>query len=437
METEFTKVEELNQLGDNLMQAGKVKEALDYYEKAEAEEPNCKDTYLKKGIAYAALQEYDAAIEELHKVLKLDKANCEAYVQLFRIYFLQGNYKEAIMNANIAIDNGEEDPDLYFHIAKAYERLKEHDRAIRNYNKAISLNQLEGKYYVEKSKNLVRRRKFEDALETLADLNKYCPDAFEAYHYSFLIYMQAGEYVMADKVINTGLEMFPTDVSLYYDKLRILNVVKEFDAALELIGLLKQLPGFAAEERNILVEEARVYLQTERTEKAAEVLEKVINMDGAQTFEAHYLLMNTYLSMQRLEDVVRIARIMTDADDNSTYARSAYYYEAMSLLKMNKTADSKQCYKKAIEKYRLHGLKHPEDLDTYMFRALCHKDIGEYEKALNVLDYALKLRNDFAPIHLIRSNVYKDMGREQEAQQELNQAKELDGSLEMILQLTQ
>lgn len=433
MENEYTKVEELNQLGDNLLKAGNVQAAIEYYEKAEQENPNCKDTYLKMGVAYAGLKDYAKANEQFEKVLKLDKSNAEVYVHLFKINALQGKYKEAIINANKAIDNGGETADLYYQIAKAYERLKEDDRAIRNYNRAIEMDQLAGKYYVEKAKNLVRRRKMQDALETLAELNKYCPDAYEAYHYSFLIYMQAGEFVIADKVINAGLELFPTDVSLYYDKLRILNAVKEFDAALELIGLLKQVPGYDTEERNILLEEARVYLQTEKADKAIEILEKVIEMEGATSFEAHYILMNTYIAKQSFDDVIRIARIMIDADDNSTYSRSAYYYEAMSLMKLNREADAKQCYKKAIGKYRLHGLKHPEDLDTYLFRALCHKDLEEYDKALNVLEYVFKLKADFAPAHLIRSNIYKDMGREQEAQQELNLAKTSDEALATLL----
>jgi tetratricopeptide (TPR) repeat protein len=429
MNENITREAELNQMAINLMKAGNLEDAIEYLNEAEEENPNYKDTYRNRGIVYAGQKKYEQALEEFQNVLKLDKKDSETYIHLAQVNLILGRFREGIVNYNFALEYGEPNPEIYFNLGRAYLEIGEEEKANRNFNKAIELNPIEGKYYVAKVRILMQKERWEEALEVLAELNHYCPDAYEAYHYSFLIYMYMGEYEKADEIINIGLKSFPTDISLYYDKLRILNVVKEFDAALELIGLLEKVPGFEVEERNIRLEEARVYLQTERGEEAVELLEKVINMDGATSFEAHYLLMNTYLSMDRLEDAVRIARIMIAANDYSAYARSAFYYEPMCLMKLGKTAEAKQSYKRAIGELRTYSLKNPADLDAYLFRALCYKDIEEYDKAISILDYVLKLKSDFAPAHLIKSNVYRDMGKNEEAQRESNMVRETDKDL--------
>ena len=56
---EYKNVEELNQLGINLMNAGNPKAALDYFLQAEKENPNYKETYINQGCVYAAIGEMD------------------------------------------------------------------------------------------------------------------------------------------------------------------------------------------------------------------------------------------------------------------------------------------------------------------------------------------------------------------------------------------
>lgn len=430
---EYKTVEELNQLGMNLVKAGNVEEAMKYFKQAEIESPNYWETYINQGCAYAAMSQLDNAEEAFNKVLKLDKKNAEAYVNLANISYMRGKYKQGIMYGNEAIRYGTEDSKVLFNIARAYESLNDTDMAIRFYNRAIEMDSLNPEYYLKKAHILVNRKDFNNALATLAELNEKCPESFESYHYSFLIYLQQGDLGNADAVINAGIDLFPMDISLYYDKLRLLNVAKEFDAALELIGLLKQLPTFSEEEINILLEEARIYLQTEKVEKAVEILEKVINMP-VSNFEAHYLLENTYLSLGRFDDVIRIASIMKDADDGSEFARGARYYLPMATYKVKGLEAAKPLYEEAIDFFRLYGLKHPADLDTYMYRALCYKDLQQYDKALNTLDYGIKLKSDFAAFHLVRANIMREMGNSEEYEKELKVAKDNNPMLEAMLE---
>lgn len=435
MKNEITKEEELNQFGWNLAQAGKLQEALEYFEQAEKVNPNYLDTYMNRGRTYAALEEYKKAAEDFSKILLVEKRNTQALFHLANMCYLMKDYQTGIIHAQSAAEAGYEGAALYYNLGKAYEEIGDDDKALRNYNKAIAQEPLEGNYYIRKARLLVKHQEFEEALETLAELNHYCPDSFESYHYTYLIYMQMGEFIKADAVITSGIEAFPTDVSLYYDKLRILNIAKEFEDALELIELLKELPGYSLEARNIQIEKARIYLQTDKIEEAIKVLEEVIQMEGARTFEAHYLLMNTYLAVGQYEDTVRIANIMIEADDESEFARSAYYYLPMALFKMGDKVQSTVKYREAIQKMRYHALKCPQDLDAYLFRALCHKDLGEPEKAMEILEYAEKLAGEYAPIHRIKSFVFQDMGNDKMADQERKLAKKAESEMGDILDM--
>ena len=431
---EYKNVEELNQLGINLMNAGNPKAALDYFLQAEKENPNYKETYINQGCVYASLGQMDKSEGAFKKVLKIDKNNAEAYANLANIFYMQGKFKQGIVYANHAMQCGGENPKLLYNIARAYEELEETDMAVRFYNRAIESDPINPEYYVKKAHLLVNKADFNNALETLAELNNNCPECFEAYHYSFLIYLQQEEYIKADQIINVGLEQFPMDMSLYYDKIRILNVVKEFDAALELISLLKQLPTYETEKRNIMVEEAKIYLQTEKAEEAVKILEEVLTMP-APNFEAHYLLENTYLSLGRFEDVIKIASEMKNADDGSEFARGAHYYLPMATYKAKGVEAARPLYNEAIDYFRLYGLKNPRDLDTYLYRALCYKDLKQYEKALNTLDYGIKLKADFAPFYVVRANIYKEMGETEKYSTEMKEAKKINPKLDALLDM--
>lgn len=422
----MTKAEEFNQLGYNLMYNGNPKDSISYFDQAVLEDPMYIAAYINKGRALASLEQYKDAKEEFLKARKIEKNNEDVLFDLANVCYLQREYKEGIQYANDAIANGCVNDALYYNTALAYEEMDEKDTAIRFFNKAIQINPLEAKYYVHKSHIQVAQQKWKEALHTLEILNHNCPESFESYHYSFLIYLQMQDYEKADSVINLGLQRFPGDVSLYYDKLRILNIVREFDEAMELIELLPKLPGFEIEERNILIEKAKVYLQTDRLEEAIETLEKVMAFPYIETFEGHYLLMNAYLAKNDYEKCAKIAKAIADADEDSSYARSAYYYYPMALMKQGKDEEAKSAYKKAEDKLRFISLRRPRELDTYLFRALCFKDCKEYDKALEVLDYALKLKNDYAPAHAIKGNVYKDMGKTEDAKKEFDMAQQMN-----------
>ena len=44
-------------------------------------------------------------------------------------------------------------------------------------------------------------------------------------------------------------------------------------------------------------------------------------------------------------------------------------------------------------------------MDAFLFRAMCYRDIEDYTKALEILDYILLMRPDQKDLHSIRASI--------------------------------
>lgn len=64
-------------------------------------------------------------------------------------------------------------------------------------------------------------------------------------------------------------------------------------------------------------------------------------------------------------------------------------------------------------------MDNPSRLDAYLFRAICYKDIKNYKRALEMLNYILALQPQLGSCHLIKAEIYKEMGDKENAQKEM------------------
>ena len=73
-------------------------------------------------------------------------------------------------------------------------------------------------------------------------------------------------------------------------------------------------------------------------------------------------------------------------------------------------------------RYRLITLKDPGAIDVYLYRAMCLKDLEEYDKALEMLDFILGLNTEIAEVHLLKAEIYKTLGRNAQSDEQLQKA---------------
>lgn len=430
---EISEAIELNQQGSMLLAKEKYEEALKYFEKAREIDPMEVETYFNLGNLYANMEQYEKAEEQFKKIILIDKKNGLVYFNLGNISFLRDNIEKGVEYYNKAVANGYEEANLYYNLGMVYEETDNFLFAVRNYSKAIAKEPLNPEYRLKQIALYIRNDKLDEALEALEELNQYCPDIFEGYHFRFEIYCAQGKFEEAEKVINRAIELFPKDVSLFYNKIRLINIQGDYENALTMIEEAEKMEGFEVEARNLDFERAKIYAQKEDVESTINYLEKCINYEeGEIDYEVRYFIMNAYLAANNYEKVLENAEVLAKEEDGeSSYIMSAIYYRALSLKMLGREEEAKKHYKEACKLFRAITIASPNNLDAYMFRILCHKDIKEYGKALELLDYVLLLKEDSGEVYAIKASIYKEMGDEKKAEENMEIAKKYNSVFDM------
>jgi tetratricopeptide (TPR) repeat protein len=125
-----------------LEQSGNIKEAIKYYDKALAIQPNNTDFLVAKGDALSKLRNYTEAIKYYSKVLAA-YPNSRGSTGLIEgigndLYDL-GKYKEAIRSYDIALARQPNNPDLLINKGNALFHIENYSGAIKYYDKVLTM----------------------------------------------------------------------------------------------------------------------------------------------------------------------------------------------------------------------------------------------------------------------------------------------------------
>lgn len=408
--------------GSVLAGQGKYEEALAYYEKAERENPLDIDIYLSKGIAYANLEKLDEAKTQFEKALKVNRTSGLAYYHLGSIALLQGDVSLGFENYNKAIVNGYDDAQLYFSIGLLHEENGEFEMAIRNYTKAITRDALRPDIRIRKARLLVMGNHFPEALQTLDEMILTNPDVFEGYHLKFSVLMQLRQLDKAEELINDALAMFPKDPGFILDKSSLLIAQNKADAALAVLTELETADRTDdAVRRRICMERAQIFAKQDNVKSAITALEQAkALLDSVDEFdsEAVFLLANCHLSTEEYEKVLDYARQLLEKSEDGYTKETARYFEPLALKMLGRMDEATPLFKDAINEYRNQSLSAPGNLDAYLLRTMCLRDIAQYDKALELIDYVITLQPERAEPRLLRVTILEALGRKDEAAEE-------------------
>lgn len=416
-----------------LMGQEKYEAALLFLEKAEAEDRFNIDIYITKGVAYANMDEFEKARTEFEKALKVNKKEGVVYFHLGNIEMLLGNKAKGIELYNNAIANGFDDAQVYFSLGLMHEEENNDDLAVRNYSKAIQRDPNRADIRIRKIRLFIKNQHLQEALQALDELILSNPDIFEGYHLKYLVLSSLDKYEEASNVLSSAMLMFPKDTAFAIDKASLMITKKEYKQALEYlhsIGDTYEIDDEAA--HSIAMEEARAYAFLEDMDGTIKSLEKAraiaLKFDPPRMdMESIYLLMNCYLNNEEFEKVIECAKELKKAEGEDYYALAAYYYEPYALKKLDKLEEAKKLFEEASEYFRSASLKNPGNVDSYAFRIMTLSELGNHQKALELADYLIMVKDDLAEAHTLRAAVLEDLGRNEEAKIERAKAVSIGG----------
>lgn len=427
-------VEEYVKQAQMLLQVQEYEAAGKYADKALAEDKMCLDAWVIKGVALADVKDFDSSKECFEKAVMIDKNVAEPHYHLGVVHFIQGNTDAGIKETNLAIELGYDTQEIYFNLGLVYETEGDDEKAVRNYNRAIKKDELNPYPHLRKAMVYLNRSQYAAGLQALEDMRKNCPDCYEGYHYAAAAYIAMGDAGSADELLVKAEERFPDDIDILIDRIKVLVALGKNSEALSKTEAALQTATNSLHRKELMLSKAKLVGLDSNVDGALTMLDEALNLGADESIDSEicYLLVNGYLSKQDYAKVKEYALKLAEIPDTNNYALGAQYYLALAESNLQ-PATKQEVYKKAIFYYRSLTLSNPGRIEAYLFRAVCLKDIGDYEKALEMIEYVTNFATDIPGLDVMKASVLDAMGKKDTSKELLKNASQKGNTIAQFM----
>ncbi len=430
---ERIEAQDLNQQGVMLLKVNNIEAARKKFDEAINLDPMLIDSYKNYGDLYMATGDYEDAKNSYKKALLIEKKG-EIYFLYGNACFMKDEVHEGLENYNLALSSGFDNEEMLFFMGMAYEHLNDDQMALRYFRKACIKNPSKPDYMVKKISVLLRLNMIDSAEESIEELLKNSPELYDGYHIKTRLLLHKGLLDEAIEFSKYASERFPEDVDLLYDYARCNALAQKYDMAFQLIENAKKMQYYAASEHKLLLLEAQLAAENQDISRAVSCCEQCIMLEDVTGFngEVRFMLMNLHLAENDYEKALSEAIKIVEKNTEDEYYYAALYYKPFCLKQMGNVEEAEKLYKEANSIYRLATFENPEAVDVYLYRVMCLKDLGNYDKALELIDFIEALGVEIAETHTLRADVYRALGNESQANEEMEKAYELKPELRLL-----
>ena len=425
MDTNEARLEalDLNQQAALLMKAKNVESAKEKLDRAIELDPMLMDSYKNYGDLYMATNQYQEAKDSYKKALLIEK-NGLLYFLYGNACFMKDEVHEGLEYYNLAISNGYDSDEMMFFMGMAYEHLNDDQMALRYFQKAYIKNPSRPDYIVKKISAELRLDLLESAEADTDELLKTAPELYDGYHIKTQLLIHNGDYDQAVSFAKAAADRFPEDADLRYDYIKALAMKKEFKTALSLLDQAAQMKYYEESKHQFLLLKAEILAEDNQYDEALQACQACIDMETEDFFngEARFMAMNLHLAKPDYAASLKHAEMLVKKDLKDLYYYAALYYKAFCLRQLGKAEEATKAYKEANSIYRLHTLSNPGAIDVYLYRAMCLKDLEEYDKSLEILDFILGLGAEIAEVYALKADIYELTGKHASAAEQKEKA---------------
>lgn len=405
------------QQGIELMSLERYEDARAVFEGVLAEDKGNYEAHFNLGNAYVNLQRFDDGVESFKKALLADPSSSEARYSLACAYFLSERYADAVREFNRCEEQGFTPVEMYQILETIFVTIDDPVQAIRCANKALAIEPLNPQHYIDKAQLYVLRGQTGEAAACLREIEDLLPDAAEPYIIESQIHLKSGDADAALASIERALARFPEDPTLLLAKARVLNESDRYVEAKRAIGDARKTAG---EDEALLwaldFQEALAQAGLKDVDASIAALESAVAVDPAAD-EAMFMLISECAAAKRFEKCEHYADQVISGGleiDERTKA-AAIYWKAASMKELGRTDEAQAAFREATGVLRRLTISHPGLVEGYAYRLMCHKELGEYDKALELADHLIQLSPDNAAGYAFKSEVLSASGDEEGA----------------------
>ena len=233
------------------------------------------------------------------------------------------------------------------------------------------------------------------------------------------------------EILDEGIAKYFNDANLRLAKAGLLTGMGKADEAEAVINVLKSRPNAELYKRAVLMQEASIASLRNDPEKMKQLLMEVVELEkeGACDEQARFMLMMTAYSLGDLDLALEQAGVLDSLDSSTTFSISGLYYKGEFLEKKGNIEEAKAQYRKAAKKIRLLSVNNRTNYEVYIFRAMSHRHLKEYDKAIEIAEFITNLQPDRPDGYVLLADIYKDMGDEEKATEQMRIVKEKNPNL--------
>ena len=200
-------------------------QAIEFYSKAIALEPQNEEVYRNLSKSLIATQKFDEAIKYLKKSITINNVNPDAYFNLGLAFSEKKLVETSIKNFKIALKQKSNFAECYYNLGNLYLTINKYEESIFNFKKAILIN----KNYFKAFNNLgtanINLENYDQAIYFLNEALKINSKYPEALSNLGVAYLARKEIKIAIEYFNKALSIDPNFLSAITQKLYAQRVI--------------------------------------------------------------------------------------------------------------------------------------------------------------------------------------------------------------------
>jgi len=194
---------------------------------------NTQSLYIARGNAWSMKQEYEMAIANFSKAIRLDSSKAPAYNNRGNAWNSLGNYDKAIIDYSAALENDPENSVVYFNRGSLWLFKEEHDKAMFDFDMAIRLDPKNALAYYTRGHTWKNKQDIDQAIADYTEAILIDPNLAMAYYSRGNAWGDKQDYDKAIADLTRVLLIDPGYVMAFLDRGVLWNAKGETDLAIE------------------------------------------------------------------------------------------------------------------------------------------------------------------------------------------------------------
>ncbi|MBI4843108.1 MAG: tetratricopeptide repeat protein [Nitrospirae bacterium] len=199
--------------------------------------------YLNRGVVYWERKEFDKAIDDYSKAIKIDPRHAKAYSNRGSAYESMGKLGRALEDFTKAIELSPELAGVYSNRGNVLLKMKRYDDAVKDYDRAIEIDPGYSKGYTNRGVAYGAMGRNDLAIKDYTKAVEMDPWSGKAYNNRGFVYESMGRYEEALADYSKAIELEPDYLRTYNNRGNTYRKMKDFQNAVnDYIAALKKDP---------------------------------------------------------------------------------------------------------------------------------------------------------------------------------------------------